>query len=228
MIYKNWEPFYIKILDDFNFSIENDEKSAKILDKILQKQDINLLKKLLCNKDVVVFGAGPSLEQSIIVHKKKIENMVKISADGATSALLKNNVVSDIIVTDLDGKISDQINSNKNDSISVIHAHGDNIENIKKYVPQFKGIIFGTTQTNPQPFDNLYNFGGFTDGDRAVFLADHFQAKKIYLIGFDFNAEIGRYSFTNDKNKNQKLKKLKWCKYLLEELNKNNSNIQYL
>jgi uncharacterized Rossmann fold enzyme len=31
----------------------------------------------------------------------------------------------------------------------------------------------------------VYNFGGFTDGDRAVMVARHFGATKIHLLGFD-------------------------------------------
>jgi len=32
--------------------------------------------------------------------------------------------------------------------------------------------------------------GGLTDGDRAVFLADHFGASRIVLAGFDFGDEV--------------------------------------
>ena len=103
-----------------------------------------------------------------------------------------------------------------------------NIAEIKKYVPEFKGQIMGTTQIDPAPYDNLHNFGGFTDGDRAIFFAEYFKAKKIHLIGFDFNGEIGKYSFAENKDKKQKLKKLKWCKYLVELLKENNREIHYL
>ena len=226
MEYKKWEPKYREILKDFNFSIKNDEKSAQILDSLLQKkQDTSLLEKLIHGKNVVVFGAGSSLETSIIKHKEKINGTVKIAADGTTTALLENNIFPDVIITDLDGKIPDQIKANSNGAVVIIHAHGDNIDKIKKYVPKFKGIILGTTQTDPEPYDKIYNFGGFTDGDRAVFLADHFQAQKINLIGFDFNGEIGKYSFSENKDRNLKLKKLKWCKHLIEMLNKNGISV---
>ena len=55
-----------------------------------------------------------------------------------------------------------------------------------------------------------------------------YNAKEIYLVGFDFNGTIGRYSFSKNKNKNQKLKKLKWCKYLIELLKINKKNIYHL
>ena len=33
-----WEKYYIEILDDFGFSRENDEESAKLLDEILSTE----------------------------------------------------------------------------------------------------------------------------------------------------------------------------------------------
>lgn len=230
MFYKDWKPIYEKIVKDFNFKVENDILATEILNKLLQNNklfSIKEFKELIDDKEVVVFGAGPSLESSILLHKNKFIDKIKIAADGATSALLKNNILPEIIVTDLDGKVTDQIKANLKGSITIIHAHGDNIDNIKKYVSEFKGDIIGTTQIDPKPYKNVHNFGGFTDGDRAIFLADYFHAKKIYLIGFDFNGEIGKYSFSENKDKKQKLKKLKWCKYLIDLLKKNKKNIYH-
>ena len=231
MDYKNWESTYNEIVNDFNYSIEADEKAADVLYNLLQQRKnlfpINKLRDLINDRKVIIFGSGPSLEKSILHHKKKFIDKLKISADGATTALLKHHIYPDIIVTDLDGEISDQLKTNSEGSITVIHAHGDNIGKIKRYVPEFKGQILGTIQINPEPYDLLYNFGGFTDGDRAVYLTDHFRAREIHLIGFDFNNKIGEYSFTEKKDKELKLKKLKWCKYLIDMLNKQNT-IQYL
>ena len=231
MFYKDWEPFYNKIAEDFNFKLENDKKAADVLDELLEKKQLFSLKELkevITDKEVVIFGAGPSLENSILTHKNEIINKVKISANGATSALLKNNILPNIIVTDLDGDVVDQVKANSNGSVIIIHAHGDNIAEIKKYVPKFKKDIIGSTQINPLPYNNIYNFGGFTDGDRAVFLASHFKAKKIHLIGFDFEGRIGKYSYPENKDKKLKLKKLRWCKYLIGLLIKKNQQISFL
>ena len=229
MDYKDWESIYRKIVEDFHFSVENDEKAADVLNTLLRQKSLMSIDKLndfIAGKEIIIFGAGPSLENSIITHKKMFANILKIAADGTTTALLKYNICPDIIVTDLDGKVPDQVKANSDGSIVVIHAHGDNIDKVKKYVPKFKGELVGTTQINPEPYDSIHNLGGFTDGDRAVYLADHFHAKKIFLIGFDFNNEIGPYSFSENKNKTLKLKKLKWCKTLINMLNK--KNISYL
>jgi len=230
MNFTNWEPFYKNIVADFIFSAEDDERAAALLNELLQKKSpaINKLNDFINGKDIFIFGAGPSLELSLTKHKNRFADSVIITADGATSALMKHNITPDIIATDLDGNIADQRQANSEGSIVVIHAHGDNIEQIKKEIPKFKGDIIGTTQKDPQFYGNLYNFGGFTDGDRAAYLADHFHAKNIWLLGFDFTGEIGSYSFAEHKNKDIKLKKLQWCKKLLYVLQKNNPSIQYL
>jgi 2-amino-4-hydroxy-6-hydroxymethyldihydropteridine diphosphokinase len=182
----------------------------------------------LNKKEVIIFGAGSTLEKTIQKYKNMIEGKVKITADGATTALLERNVHPDLVVTDLDGKIQDQLKASNLGCKTIIHTHGDNTGKIIRHVPEFKKGLFGTTQINPQPYCYLHNYGGFTDGDRAVFLADHFQAKKIYLAGFDFDGKIGKYSFATNKDKEFKLKKLKWCEYLINILEKENQNIHYL
>ena len=228
MIYKNWKPIYYEILKDFNFNRLEDEKTAELLNKLLDDKQLiskDEIKNFIENNEIIVFGAGPSLENMIIKHKNKIKKCVKIASDGTTTALLKYRIIPDIIVTDFDGLIKDQIYASKKGSIIILHAHGDNYDNIKKYISNFEKNIIGTTQSNPAPYKNLKNYGGFTDGDRAIFLADHFNAKKITLIGFDFNGEIGEYSFPKNKDKNKKLKKLYWCKKLIEMLNSNKNKI---
>jgi len=104
MDYKDWKSTYEKILSDFNYSVETDEKAADILDKLLQEKKnlfpISTLKDLINNGEIMIFGAGPSLEESILKHKKKLTDKLKIAADGTTTALLKNNIRPDIIVTD--------------------------------------------------------------------------------------------------------------------------------
>ncbi len=230
MDFATWKPVYTSILHEFGFSQRDDEKAASLLDSLLQQKQslcsLDNLCTLMKNKHVVVCGAGPSLESSLIAHRTLLEGAVCITADGATSALLKCGIAPNIIVTDLDGKVSDQVQANTKGSLVIIHAHGDNRSSLEQYVPQFKGALLGTTQNDPKAYSTLYNFGGFTDGDRAVFLADHCKAQLISLIGFDFTGAIGTYSFSSGKDTQQKLKKLHWCERLIGSLE--NPNIRYL
>ena len=74
---------------------------------------------------------------------------------------------------------------------------------------EFSNVV-GTTQT--KTFGNIENFGGFTDGDRCVFIAEFFNAKKIVLVGMDFGQEIGKYSKHRIVDRKIKIKKLKFGK----------------
>src|SRR5215218_6976206 len=96
---------------------------------------------------------------------KKNKKFVKIAADGAVQFLIENKVRPDIVVTDLDGNPAFLQKAEKMGATMVVHAHGDNTGMLKKLVPKFKKLV-GTTQV--MPVENVYNFGGFTDGDRCV------------------------------------------------------------
>lgn len=200
MKFADWEPWYKKILDDFNFSRKDDEDSAKLLDKILDKEGCltveDLINDIVTFKDTdkfIVFGAGPSIKNHInhIRENYDLDDYVLISADGSTTALLEEHIVPDIIVTDLDGKIDDLLAANCRNSYMVIHAHGNNKELVRKYTSFFDNVL-GTTQS--VPFDHLYDFGGFTDGDRAMFLAVELGAKYLILAGMDFGNVVTKYS----------------------------------
>jgi uncharacterized Rossmann fold enzyme len=67
-------------------------------------------------------------------------------------------------------------------------------------------LIWGTTQSLPH--NTLFNFGGFTDGDRAILTAIHFQSPIIGLLGFDFGKKIGRYSYQHSPLKKDFQKKI--------------------
>jgi uncharacterized Rossmann fold enzyme len=217
---KEWWPWYDKIINIFGYDRSKDQHAADILSYLLSQKavDPQKLGVLLSGQPVLVFGAGPSLEENLreIAREDLLKKCVIVSADGATTALLKvTKVVPDLVVTDLDGDIDDLLHANKLGSIMVIHGHGDNIDRLKRYVPKFEGV-FGTTQVEPRP--NVYNFGGFTDGDRAVFLATAMGAKLVALAGMDLGQVMGEYSKKWVRSVEVKRLKLKICKELLEWL----------
>jgi len=209
-----WESKYKEILKDFGYSRKKDTQSCKLLDSLLPKKTpIVKIRDLIENKPVFVVGAGPSLPSCISI-LKKYKKITKIIADGATRAIIENNLKPDIVVTDLDGDIKSLKKAGRTDTVMVVHAHGDNSEKIH-LVKNFKNCI-GTTQT--KPVGMVHNFGGFTDGDRCVFLASNFRAKKIILLGMDFGTRIGKYSKTTIVNRTIKIAKLRRGKKLLEWL----------
>ena len=219
---KEWEQKYLEILKEFNFSRKEDTESARVLNSILKKKlSIKKLEKEIKNKTVFVVGAGSSLVSSIPT-LKKYKNITKIVADGATRALIENKIRSDVVVTDLDGDPEFLKKASRGGAIMVVHSHGDNIEKLH-LVSEFRSCI-GTTEG--RPFGKIHNFGGFTDGDRCVFLAKYFMAKKIILFGMDFGPKIGRYSKIKVYDRRTKLRKLRRGKKLLEWLaSKDNSGL---
>jgi uncharacterized Rossmann fold enzyme len=206
-----WSHWYAKIVERLGLDPEADFRSAKVLDSILPEPDIAQIKRLVTGKDCIVLGAGPSLEEDLEkIESKGWMNRPFVSANGATSALLEYRP-PDIVVTDLDGNVRDQFEAWRRGSWLVLHAHGDNPDKIREVAPKIDMRVLGTTQV--EPFGKLFNFGGFTDGDRAAFMAHELEASRIYLAGMDLGEEIGEYS--GDKDLERKIVKLSICKELL-------------
>ena len=214
-----WEKYYTEILDDFGFIRKNDEESARLLDEILSTEGCMTLDDLSAivgfSDKYIVFGAGPSLKDHIKVLKEDydLRDYVLVAADGATTALIEERIVPDIVATDLDGKLDDILLANIRGANIIVHAHGDNTDRIASITPFFNNVL-GTTQS--QPIGNLYNFGGFTDGDRALFLAVALGASQITLAGMDFGDVVTKYSRPNIETETAraddfKKKKLKYA-----------------
>jgi hypothetical protein len=203
----DWFPYYQGIRSEFGYSTQKDQQAAGILSDMIKNKalDPKVLKKKIKGKNVIVVGAGPSLEDKKVAnYLKKSKKFVKIAADGAVQFLIENKIKPDIVVTDLDGNPAALQKAERSGAVMVVHAHGDNTANLKKLVPKFRKLV-GSTQV--MPVENVHNFGGFTDGDRSVFLAEEFGAKKIVLVGMDFGNMIGKYS--KKKVKDARLKKQK-------------------
>ncbi len=234
MEWEQWQNLYRAIKRDIELNWSGDERSSMNLSRLLKNNrriaectsTEKRLKELIEGKKVYVMGAGPDLgleldrlEEECQREGKSLKmgerEEVIISADGATTELLRRGITPDIVVTDLDGVIEDILAANEEGSIIVVHSHGDNISKLKEVVPRFRGMVLGTTQVDPSNYEGLYNFGGFTDGDRSAFLAHHYGADKIVLLGFNFN-EVGekigdRSAFSEEV----KFKKLAWSNLLL-------------
>ncbi|MFW6196614.1 MAG: 6-hydroxymethylpterin diphosphokinase MptE-like protein [Thermoplasmatota archaeon] len=200
MRYKEWEPIYKEIIDDFGFSESEDKESAELLSKIRGSDGLAPLEEIQ-GRDVEVIG--PFVE-SVGGHHI-------IAAGSSITKLDFLGKKPDLMVTDLDGDVELQLNYNLSGVPIVIHAHGDNINTIKKWAPKFKGHVISSCQC--KPMKGVYNFGGFTDGDRAVFIADQFNAEKIILNGWDFDKPSSK-----DVDRNIKMKKLKWARRLIDQI----------
>lgn len=218
MKFIDWFPYYQNIRWQFGYSTQKDQAAADMLSRMIKRKalDARVLQRKIAGKQVMVIGAGPSLEKNIEFIKLNT-NFVKVVANGAVQVLIEKNIKPNIVVTDLDGNPSFLQKAEHLGATLVVHAHGDNINKLKKLVPKFRHLI-GSTQV--MPVENVYNFGGFTDGDRCVFLAEEFGAKEIILIGMELGKNIGKYSKEVIIDIDLKRKKMKAGKRLLETLAK--------
>ncbi|HUV61732.1 MAG TPA: 6-hydroxymethylpterin diphosphokinase MptE-like protein [Thermoplasmata archaeon] len=132
-----------------------------------------------------------------------------IAADGATSLLVERGFVPDVVVTDLDGVVDDQVEANAEGTVVFVHAHGDNREALGRWVPEFRGRVVGTCQC--EPVDGVFNFGGFTDGDRAACIISELGVRRILLAGFD----LKRPAKKAGRSAEVKARKLRWAERIL-------------
>ena len=204
MDFPEWEPVYGAILADFGFERAADERArdrlADLLPPSIASFDFDRLD--LGGSTVAVAGAGPSLADEL----DRIGTTDRVlAASTAVDTLLDAGIGIDAMVTDLD-KNPDTARALAGRGVPVaVHAHGDNPELLAEVVPTLDAAnVLATTQAKPR--GAVENVGGFTDGDRAAFLADHCGAGGLRFAGWEFDdPSVGR----------TKRRKLVWAERLL-------------
>jgi uncharacterized Rossmann fold enzyme len=173
-----------------------------------------LKQKLLDARVVVVVGASVSADDFVGFD---FENSVVIAADGSIGGVVELADVA-CVVTDFDGNpYLDK--AAEAGTVFIAHAHGDNISQWQECLDKWRILqnppaLILSHQIN-ETIDGMYNYGGFTDGDRAVCLAIGLgvPVEKISLIGFS-TTKIGKWS--GQTNPEKKLEKLAWMLQVLK------------
>jgi len=202
MLYADWEPIYAAVLADFGYDRAGDERARDLLADLVADGDPLDPTGVGLDGTVAVCGAGPSLadELSLVDGADSV-----VAASTAVDTCLDAGLDVDCMVTDLD-KNPETASDLTRDGVPVAaHAHGDNIAAIERHVPTFAlESVLPTTQAAPVP--PVCNPGGFTDGDRAAFLADACGADRLVFPGWDFD---------DPTVPDAKAKKLRWAERLL-------------
>lgn len=220
MEFDEWEPVYERILADFGFPRAADENARDVAATFASAVDFETLQQELglaqsnttqpntaTDWSVVIVGDAPSLQAELDDFEFETVDAV-FAASSAASTLRDHAYQIDCIVTDLDGKPSLAAKQSRGGTVVVVHAHGDNIEAIERWLPKFHAANTVVT-TQAAPVDDVYNFGGFTDGDRAAFFGDELGATELQFLGWDFDdPTVGP----------MKAKKLDWAERLLHWL----------
>jgi 2-amino-4-hydroxy-6-hydroxymethyldihydropteridine diphosphokinase len=210
MEFLEWEPVYERILSDFGYSRAADEEAARELALLAASKEIcddACLSGMFGTCATVV--AGPPLAGQGMAGLLK---GVTLSVGIGTALLMRQGKVPDLVVTDLDGDVATDLDANRRGAVIVVHAHGDNIPALRRFVPSIEGVMVPTTQS--APFGIVRDFGGFTDGDRAVAVASHFGVRNIRLIGFDLRHPRPK----NGTSPEIKAKKLGWAERIIGQL----------
>ena len=203
MEFTDWEPIYGAILADFGFDRAADEA---VRDRAAAHAEPFDLDRLDCTGDTVaVAGAGPSLEADADLAR---DADAVFAASTATDRLAALGVETDAMVTDLDKNPETGLDRTERGAVVVAHAHGDNGALVDEWLPRYDAAhTLVTTQT--APVDAVANYGGFTDGDRAAFLADACGAERLVFPGWDFD---------DPDVDGMKARKLDWAERLLHVL----------
>jgi len=200
MEFHTWEPIYEAILADFGFDRGADERARDLLADLTAPFDAS---RLACEgRAVAIAGAGPSLDAEL---DRAATADAVFAASTAADRLLAAGIDVDCMVTDLDKTPGTARDLTERGVPVAAHAHGDNVPAIREHVPTFEvDSVLPTTQARPA--GPVRNFGGFTDGDRAAFLADHLGAGELVFPGWDFDdPDVGE----------AKRRKLVWAERLL-------------
>jgi uncharacterized Rossmann fold enzyme len=205
MDFETFEPVYEAILADFGFDRAGDERARDLLAGLLNAGDATPAtpdRLDFAGQTVAVAGAADCLESEASM---AADADAVVAASAAARRLRAADIDVDCMVTDLDKTPDTAVRLAEFGTPVAVHAHGDNAMAVREYVPQFRvENVLPTTQAAPT--GPVYNTGGFTDGDRAAFLADHCGAAELVFPG---------WAFEDTSVPVQKQRKLAWAKRLL-------------
>jgi 2-amino-4-hydroxy-6-hydroxymethyldihydropteridine diphosphokinase len=203
MKFDEWEPVYEAIRREFGYDRTGDEQARDVLASLTGPFDLDRFAAAR-GATVAIAGAAPSIETDAELERARSADVV-FAASTAADVLLEAGVDVDCMVTDLD-KNPDTVRRLTHERTPVaIHAHGDNVPSIRAVVPDCVGeFVLPTTQVDPR--GPVRNVGGFTDGDRAAFLADHLGAARLQFVG---------WAFDDPSVSPTKARKLEWAERLL-------------
>jgi len=231
-----WSHHYPGILEELGIEPQGDREAEGLFSVLADTlagpttlQDRwGLIRDLIHDSAVSIVGRAPMDEEGLMEHVSTLERHRKeggviIAADGAASDLVRQGLLPDIICTDLDGPREDLMAASREGCMLVVHAHGDNIPLIEDMVPEL-AIWVGTSQAPPST-PPLRCPGGFTDGDRGVFMALGVGARSVTLHRFDFETPAvpgpGSPHYNSlpqdaDRYLERKRIKLRWARRLID------------
>lgn len=181
MDFDEWEPIYTAILADLGFDRTADERARDLLADFTVEFDLSRV--AFTEKTVAIAGGGP-LPPEELARIRRADRVVAVAR--AAEICDENEISVDLMITDLDTNPERAVALTRQETPVAVAAHGDNIPALTECVPKMdRQNVLATTQA--EPHSHLLNVGGFTDGDRAAFIADHCGAASLAFPGWDFD-----------------------------------------
>ncbi|SMO82374.1 6-hydroxymethylpterin diphosphokinase MptE-like protein [Halorubrum cibi] len=184
MNFDTFEPVYEAILIDFGFDRDADERARDVAAESSTPFDLSRFDDWE-GRTVAVAGGAPRLREDAEIRIAREADVV-VAASTAADVLLEAGVAVDCLVTDLDKNPETAVELTERGVPVAAHAHGDNVPAVREWLPRFDADHTLTT-TQAAPVGPVRNVGGFTDGDRAAFLADHVGAGRLTFPGWNFD-----------------------------------------
>ena len=205
MLFEEWCPAYEAIRSAFGYGLAPDERARDALAEVVSGERPLGVGDIELSGTVAVCGAAPSLAGELSIARQAD---AVVAASTAVDVLREAGVAVDCMVTDLDKNPGTARGLTEAGTPVAVHAHGDNVDAVREVVPTYEtSAVLPTTQA--EPLGPVANPGGFTDGDRAAFLADARGADRLVFAGWTFDdPSVGP----------EKARKLLWAERLLRWL----------
>lgn len=219
MDFSEWEPIYTTILHDFGFNRAADERARDLLAELTSGAVFDPDQLVFDDERVAIVGGDPSLvnhdstsvsnshpDSNVFIRLQQADRVVAVSR--AVDVCRRADIDIDLMVTDLDTDPETAVKLTHEGIPVAVAAHGDNIPLLREYVPEMVSQnVLPTTQA--EPHNQVVNVGGFTDGDRAAFIADHCGSDSLLFPGWNFD---------DPDVTSMKRQKLVWAERLLQLL----------
>lgn len=199
--FSEWEPVYAAIVEDLDLDRGADRRARDRLADLTIPFDLGRL--AFAGETVAIVGGGPIEDLTPVQHADRV-----VAAGGGIEHCWRTDVPIDLVVTDLDSAPEVSVELTHTGTPVAVAAHGDNVPAIETHVPSMdRDSVLATTQA--KPVAHVVNAGGFTDGDRAAFIADHCGGESLAFLGWDLDdSGVGP----------MKRRKLRWAERLLSLL----------
>jgi uncharacterized Rossmann fold enzyme len=202
MRFAEWEPVYEAVLAEFGYGRAADERARDLLGTLLTGPGFDPERLEFAGETVAVAGAADRLEGDLALARQAD---AVVAASDAAARLREHSLAVDCMVTDLDKAPATVRELTDQGTPVAVHAHGDNRATLRSVVPDLAAeAVIPTTQARPAA--GVHNYGGFSDGDRAAFLADALGAGQLVFPGWNFE---------DPSVSAEKRRKLGWAERLL-------------